>query len=326
MKLIALVLMLVTGTSVADAGSPVRVGILKFGTVNWELDVIDHHDLDKKYGVEMKILSLGSKNAVSVALHGGAADIIVTDWIWVSRMRAQQKPLVFFPHSTTVGALYVRPDSGIDDLTKLKHKKLGVAGGPVDKSWLLLRAYASARLGLDLKEVVEPAFAAPPILNQLMLKGDLPAVLNFWNYGARLEAAGMRPLVGVNELIGGLGIEGEVPLLGWVFDERWAEKHETTVLGFLRASYAAKKLLMESDAEWERLRSLTKAEDDKTLRALRNGYRAGIPSRFGDAEIRAAAQVFEILAREGGEELVGPSAGLSPGTFWRRTTPQMLSP
>ncbi len=326
MKLFALVLTLVTGMAVADAPHPVRVAVLQFGTVNWELDVINHHALDKKYGVDVQVLLLGSKNAVSVALHGGAADIIVTDWIWVSRMRQQNKPFVFFPYSMTVGALYVRPDSGIESLASLEGNTLGIAGGPVDKSWLLLRAYAKKRLGLDLKTSVEPTFAAPPLLNQLMLKGDLPAVLNFWNYGARLEAADMRPLIGVNDLIRGLGIDGQVPLLGWVYNERWADAHQSAVTGFLRASYAAKQLLRDSDAEWERLRPLTKAEDDDTLRALRDGYRAGIPGRFGGAERQAAAQVFEILAREGGAELVGKSTKLSNGTFWTKMTPQMLLP
>ena len=41
----------------------VRVGVLKYGTVNWEIDVIKHHQLDKKYQFELKVTSLASKNA-----------------------------------------------------------------------------------------------------------------------------------------------------------------------------------------------------------------------------------------------------------------------
>ena len=304
----------------------IRVGVLKFGTVNWELETLKHNGLGEKYGVNVEVIPLASKNATSVTLLGDAVDVIVTDWIWVSRMRADGRPYTFFPYSMTVGSLYVRPDAGIDSLEKLQGKRLGIAGGPVDKSWLLLRAYCQAKLGLNLAETVEPTFAAPPLLNQLMLKGDLDAVLNFWHYGARLEAAGMRPLVRVTDLIQGLGIEAQVPLLGWVFDEKWAEAHPAAVVNFLRASYAAKRLLAESDSEWERLRPLTKAEDDLTLYALRDAYRAGIPQRFADEEIKASEAVFAILAREGGEKLVGQSDVLSKGTFWTTTTPQALMP
>jgi NitT/TauT family transport system substrate-binding protein len=104
--------------------------------------------------------------------------------------------------------------------------------------------------------------------------------------------------------------------LGWVFSAHWAEQNPKAIDGFLRASRATKQLLAESDEEWERLRHLVRAEDDATLHALRDGYRAGIPQCFGEPEVRAARQVFEIMAREGGKELVGSSSTLSAGTFW----------
>ena len=83
----------------------------------------------------------------------------------------------------------VRPDAGIESLDDLRGRKIGIAGGPVDKSWLMLRAFAKKKIGVDLKEVVEPIYAAPPLLNKVMLKGEIPAALNFWHYTARLKAA-----------------------------------------------------------------------------------------------------------------------------------------
>ena len=318
-----LCLYFLTNAAVA-AERTVRVGVLNFGTVNWELDVIDHHGLDEANGIDLKVVPLGSKNATAVALQGGAVDIIVTDWIWVSRQRAEDRPYAFFPYSLTVGALFVRPDAGIAELSDLRGKKLGIAGGPVDKSWLLLRAYTRDTLGLELKDEVEPAFAAPPLLNQLMLSGDLPAVLNFWHYGARLEAQGMKSLTTAVEMIRGLGIDTSVPLLGWVFEDAWAEEHRDALLGFLKASYSAKQILAQSDEEWQRIRDLTKAESDAILASLRDSYRAGIPRRFADAELEATRRVFAILAAEGGAELVGRSTALSPGTFWQGASPQAL--
>ena len=32
----------------------VRAGVLTFGTVNWELDVVKHHGLDRQHGVDRK--------------------------------------------------------------------------------------------------------------------------------------------------------------------------------------------------------------------------------------------------------------------------------
>ena len=77
----------VTGEAYAEPVK-VRAGVLSYGTVNWELNVVKHHGLDRKEGVELLVTKLGGKNASAVALQGGAVDVIVTDWIWVSRQRA----------------------------------------------------------------------------------------------------------------------------------------------------------------------------------------------------------------------------------------------
>ena len=144
----------------------------------------------------------------------------------------------------------------------------------------------------------------------------LDAAINFWHFSARLKTAGMQELISVQEILPALGIETAVPLLGWVFDQDWATEHRPALTAFLTAARAAARQLDQSDAEWERIRPLTKAEDDATLVALRDAYRAGIPQRFGDAERTAAGDLFEVLAKEGGETLVGSSRSLSPGTFW----------
>jgi len=115
-------------------------------------------------------------------------------------------------------------------------------------------------------------------------------------------------------------------LLGWVFNEQWAEKNPAALMNFLQASYAAKRLLATSDSEWERIMPLTNVADTASLHAMRDAYRAGIPQRFSSEDREAAAAVFAILAKEGGEELAGRSTALNKGTFWTRTSPQALTP
>ena len=106
----------------------------------------------------------------------------------------------------------------------------------------MLRAYAKKTLGTDLKEMVEPTYAAPPLLNKILLASDLPAILNFWHYTARLKAAGMRELVSVKAMLPVLGVNRVPPVIGWVFSEEWAESNPDTIRGFLDSLRAAKDI------------------------------------------------------------------------------------
>jgi NitT/TauT family transport system substrate-binding protein len=295
----------------------IRIGILQFGTVNWELDVMERKGLATAEGVRLKLVPLALKDAANVALQGGAVDIIVTDWIWVARQRAEGRDYTFVPYSRAIGGVMVRPDAGAKSIADLRGKRLGVAGGALDKSWLLLRAYTRKTLGEDAATLFKPDFAAPPLLNALMIKGEIPAALNFWHFSAQLQAAGMRELLSIDEMLSGLGVEGELPMVGWVFSEAWAERNRPAVEGFLRASDRAKKIMRESDVVWDELQPLVKAENAATRLTLRDGFRAGIPNAHSRNHEATARKVLKILSAEGGAALVGSATFLPNGTFWQ---------
>ncbi len=303
-------------SSAAVAAETVRVGVLKFGTVNWELSTIRRHDLDASHGFSLEVLELAGDQATKVALQTGAVDVIVSDWLWVSRQRAEGKRYTFVPFSSSLGALMVPADSPIRSLADLKGNKIAVAGGPLDKGWLLLRGLTRRDHGFDLEAENEAVFGAPPLLAKKAEQGEVDAVLNYWHYSARLEAKGFRRIVGANDAAMALGAKGPVSAIGYVFDEDWAARNTETVRGFVAASREAKELLRNSDAEWEVLRGMTGAKDDATLAALRERFREGIPARPLSEELEDTARIYDLLAELGGEKLVGRSKTMAPGTFW----------
>lgn len=294
----------------------VTVGVLKYGTVNWEIAVIKHYQLDKKYNIDLQVMPLSNKNASAVALQSKAVDIILNDWLWVNRQRFNGKSYTLFPTSIASGGLYVSANSIVKSLPELTHEKIGIAGGAVDKNWLLLQAYAQKKYQLDLKEATEPVFATPPLLHRLMQRNDVDAAINFWHYSARLSAKGYKLLVSVPQMLAELGVKNNVPLLGWVFEQKWAQEHNQEITGFIQASIEAKKLLLFCDDEWQRIRFLTKAENDEIFISLKKEYRARLLDKFGADEMQASKQVFAILAQQGGRNLIGKATTLAEGTFW----------
>ena len=321
--LLALLICTLAGLSgqPADASTKVTIGVLKFGTVSWMLDTIQRNGLDKAEGVELNVIPLASTEATTVGLQGSSVDVIATDWLWVSRERSGGADFTFSPFTTALGAVMVPPNSPIKTLADLKGKRLGVAGGPLDKSWLLIVAYALRTANLDLRTETTQVFGAPPLLAEKAKQGEVDAVLNFWPYAARLEAQGFKQLMGVEDVVSELGAKGEVAMVGYVFSENWAKEHAEAVQGFLRAAAKADELLATSNEAWEPLKPLMRAEDEATFEALRRRYREGIPER-SVAENEADARVlYQFLRELGGEKLVGPGAELAPGTFWKGGKP-----
>jgi len=305
----------------AEAINKVKIGVLKFGTVSWLLDTIQANGLDKAEGLELEIEPLASSQATTVGLQSGSVDIIATDWLWVTRERSDGSDFTFSPFTTALGAIMVPPNSPIKTLGDLKGKTLGVAGGPLDKSWLLLVAYALRTANLDLRTETKQEFGAPPLLTERAKQGAIDAVLNFWPDAARLEAAGFTQLIGVEDVVSELGAKGDVAMVGFVFSDGWAKKNLEGIQAFLRAAAKADELLATSDKEWDRLKPLMAENDpnfnDATFAALRRRYREGIPER-SVAENEADAKVlYQFLRELGGEKLVGAGAELAPGTFWQ---------
>jgi len=317
MKRLAAVLMTAfTLIAVRCDAETIRLAVQKTGTFAWELAVIRAHGLDTQANLSIELLELASPEAGKIALRAGSADIIVSDWLWVSRERSLGSQLVFYPYSSAVGAVMVPNTSPIRTLADLKGRTLAVAGGPIDKSWLLLQA-ALKQDGIDLKAESSLVYGAPPLLTAKALSGETDATLNYWNFCAALEAKGFRRLAGIEDILPKLGAKGPTAMIGYVFDEAWGNAHADLVARFIATTRKAKDILSSSDAEWDRIQSLTGATDAATLRAYRDRYRQGIPRRPIAEEEEDARVLYRVLAQIGGRDLVGPAPQLDPGTFYR---------
>ncbi len=292
----------------------VRAAVLQTGTVNWELDTIERNGFDTAEGFDLVVQGFADNGATRIALEGGEADVMVADWIWVARQRAAGKDYVFIPYSKAVGAIVVPGDSPAQTLADLKGAQIGIAGGPLDKSWLILRAYATQEYGMDLAGETEQVFGAPPLVFKTALQGETDAAINFWHFLAKMTAGGMRELMTVSQATEALGLDPEMPLLGYVLKGEFVTENPEVAAGLVRASRSAKTLLAEDDAAWEPLRERMNAADDAEFEALRAGFRSGIP---GDDSVdpEAADAFLQLMAELGGEELVGTATTLPEGLF-----------
>jgi NitT/TauT family transport system substrate-binding protein len=303
-------------TVTASAADRIRVAVQRTGTLGWELDVLKTHGLDRKANLEIQAIELASPEAGKIAIKGGSADLLLSDWLWVTRERALGDNLVFYPSSSTVGAVMVPANSTIRSVADLRGKKIAIAGGPLDKSWLLLQGLAR-RSNLDLRRQASIVYGAPPLLSEKAVQGEHDATLTFWNFCADLEGKGFKRAIVVDEVMKQLGAKAAVAILGFTFEGAWAAKNKSTIDRFLEAMGQAKEVLASTESEWQRLAPRIGVSDPKALAIYRQRYSEGIVRRSIAEEEADARALYSVLAEVGGPELVGPGRELDRGTFYR---------
>ena len=305
----------VSCNSFAAEKTTIRIGVQASGTLEWELAALQDDPQVKSADFQLEIQHVANAEAGKIALQSGAVDMIVSDWIWVSSLRATGADFTFYPYSNTSGALVVAEKSPIQTIKDLKGKRLGIAGGELDKNWLLLQALAQKEQ-LDLNASVEKTFGAPPLINEQIKQNRVDAVLTYWHFAARLEAQGYRQIIDGRGILKGLGIAENVPSIGYVFKQSWAESHKQAINSFFKAGKEAKNRLCTSDAAWQKVIPLTQTEDVAIQTKLRQGYCEGGIEQWGEKEQQAAGRIYTMLRRLSNNQLTGKSENLQPGTFW----------
>lgn len=312
---LAMALTLCCGLANAGQAGKIRLGVMAGGTLAWELAAIRNEGLLDGGGIELESITTANPQAGKVALLADSVDLIITDWIWVSSMRADGTELSFYPYTDVSGSLLIPNNSPIKSIDGLKGKKLGIAGGELDKNWLLLQALAQKQ-NLNLDSAVQKIYGAPPLLNQQLIGGDIDALLTYWHFAARLQPQGYRQLLSGEQLMQQLGINTSVPNMGYVFKADWAKQHRGALQYFFKLAQQARNKLCESDSAWQKIAPLTETDDPAVQAQLRHSYCEGRVEQWTTEQQSDAEVLYQWLRKIGSNKLTGKAEHISPGTFW----------
>lgn len=292
-----------------------RVGTLKFGSLGWLLETVIAEGLDSSHGFKLDLVDMASTGAAKIALLSGDSDVIVSDWPWAMRQRSEGEEVQFAPYSSALGAVMVNRDSPIKTVGDLEGKRLGIAGTALDKSWLLLRAFARNKTGRDLADTVSPVFGAAPLITEQLRQKRVDAALNFWTFSARLKGSGYRELISMADVLSGLGISPVPSLVGFIWDEKKTAGKKQEISNFLLAINAANGVLGTSEDAWTRLKPRMRVKSDAEFEALKAYYRSGIPQGWSSEQSASAEKLFRLLVELGEKTLVGSNTKFDPALF-----------
>lgn len=273
----------------------ISVSVLQFGTAHWELAAMKGAGLDRANGFELTMQMVANLGAARLALTSGSADAAVADLLWVQSQFIRELPYRYVPFSSSIGEVVVPTGSGVRSLADLTGLRVGIAGGPDSKGWILMLA-AAEQQEIDLADDIIKQYAAPPLLSEALRRKQLDAVVTYWHFAARLTANGeFRSAFQMRDLLIQLGLDPRLPLLGFVFADSWAAANPQLMAGFYRALQKTQEQLLEGQAEWNSLRPLMQAGDDETFAALRGGFIDGIPALLTPARVADLQALLTIL-------------------------------
>ncbi|GAB6139541.1 ABC transporter substrate-binding protein [Methylosoma difficile] len=294
----------------AGEKTTLRIGAQASGTLAWELSNFPA-DNDT---FQIQAQTLANAEAGKIALQSGAVDMIIADWLWVAAMRDKGTDYVFYPYSSTSGALMVAGDSPIHSIADLQGKRLGIAGGELDKNWLLLKA-AAQQQHIDLSGN-EKTFGAPPLINEQLKQGRVDAALNYWHFAAKLEAQGYRQILGGKDLLKAIGIPENLPTLGFVFRKSWASAHQAALNKFFLTSKNTKDHLCNDAAAWQQTQAAHQETDPAIVKTLQIRYCEGRTGTWGANEQQAASQLYQLLGQLSQQQLTGTASHLPTDLVW----------
>lgn len=314
LSLLGTALALLISVSLPEAAAPaspeeLRIGLEAGGTLTWEIRVMQQLGLDRRYGLTLRQIPYATKAAAEMALRGGEAEIKVDDWLFATRARAQGVPVqAIDAFSRAVGGVVVRADGPIRSIADLHARRLGVPGLG-DKTYLLLRTVAVTEFNFDPQKDSQVISASPPLLNQLLERGELDAIVQYWQFVLRLvTTARYRELVSgqvlLRQVVPGAG---SLPFLVIVATNEAVRTKSDTLRAFLQALREAKRQLASRPELWDDLyrEGLLSPSDRGLLPVLMGRYRSGLPGGWDQASINGLVQVTAKLLSVAGPDVLG---------------------
>ncbi|GAA6734788.1 ABC transporter substrate-binding protein [Thermus oshimai] len=293
------------GLGLAQGTKSIRAGLQAGGTFAWVVYAMERYGIAKELGLEVKATTYATKQATEIALRAGEAQVVVDDFVGVVLARQGGIPVqAVYPFSLLTGGVVVRADSPIRGVADLKGKVIGAASLD-DKSLLLLRALAVARYGFDPQKEAKVLAVAPPLMAELLRRGELEAALPYWHFIARMVATGeYRELISNAEMLRELGLPTDLPLLLVVARE---DTDPEALRLFLRGLNLAQERMRRDEAFWNELldRGLYALPDRSLLPAVRKRWEGGLATRWDAGVIVGLTNLVQRLVQVAGSEVMG---------------------
>jgi NitT/TauT family transport system substrate-binding protein len=290
-----------------SADEPViRFGIITSGGQSEVPYAIEKAGLAQKHGIKIETVDYAVPGQQYTMFRSGAIDIAAGNFIDLLRQRKAGVGIHAIHSFMGYNNLFVtKANSAITSFTDLKGKKIGNFGTTF-LDWLIVRAAGKKAYGIDLQSDANLVPGAPPLLNQLLSKGDVDAIYQFSTLTLGPIARGeQRAVVTLPELMKAAGFGPDSFYLQWIITEKWTKEHRDAVgrlEGMLREAY---NVLRKDDSLWPTLAQRIRITDPALIAAYRNHSRKYNDSPYNAGLLKPTQELLDALVSIAGEHAAG---------------------
>ena len=226
--------------------------------------------LDKKYGLNLKIIPVASPTSNAVAIMGHQVDLAFNTWQAAALHRSKGgDSRVIGPVTSYGDGVIVKKDSPAKSLNDLVGKKVGtflVVGPGIA---LVFRYAVQKEFGFDINSKFELREAAVPLLLALLEKGEIDAVsVGEPNLSKALASGKYRQIWDVNVAFKKLGKVAPMQVCVVTTDRALQTKKEA-LKRFLVAFAETKDVLTSDNRIWKELAKEVDVKGDEAIEMLR---------------------------------------------------------
>jgi NitT/TauT family transport system substrate-binding protein len=297
------------------ASTVVKIAVIGSGGQAEVPYVIKTFGLDKKYDLEVEQVDYSMPGQHYAMFRSGAADIAPGNFMDLLRQRkAGLKIKAFRGFQSHNNIIVAKPNSPIAGFADLKGKKVGEFGTTF-LDWLILRAAGQKAFGFDIEKDSTLVQGAPPLLNQLLAKGEVDATLQFSSLTfAPLAKGDQKAVTDLPAVMRAAGFSPDAFYLQWLVTEDWVKAHPDAV-GRLNAMFAeAYAKLKSDDSVWPPLAKMIGITEPAAIEAYRDKARKIDDPPFNAELIKPTQTLLDALVALAGDQATGVTA-IDPAAF-----------
>lgn len=304
------------GTAVrAQAPIPVRFAVNASGGQTELLDAIRKYNLGAKYGFDVQEVDVTAPGAQYVMLKSDGADLAPGTFIDLMRQRKTGLELVAF-HGFQGFNNYIvtKPQSPIRSFADLKGKRFGEFGTTF-LDWLILRAAGKKAYGIDVETDTDIVQGTPPLLNDLLAKGQVDAMLQFSDLTlGPIKDGAQRLVIDVPGLMRAAGFVPDAFNSNWNINAKWIAAHPGAIKRLSAMIDEGYAKLKTDDALWPAIAAKIGFTDPAIVVAYRNLARRIDNPPFNRSLIAPTQTLLDAINAIAGKTPVGVTT-VDPAAF-----------